>query len=94
MINKRWLALAGQLLSAAAEDFSNHGCNDWKWPADWTSDKRRELATAMVEANIGRPRHAFTASDVTEVESLCNGDYGPPDWWVMKFLGKQLQDVG
>ena len=93
MIPKEWLALAGELLESAASEFSSHGCNDWSWPKGWTTAQRIDLATAMVVQNTGRDVDEFTDGDRAEVTDLCRGDYGPPDWWVMSFLGTALKET-
>mgnify|MGYP000367218483 FL=1 len=85
-----WVGLAAAMLDTAADSFANHGCNDWQWPADWSRAKRRRLAVAMVADNVGRPPAQFTAADRAEVDDLCRGAHGPPDWWVMRFLAGRL----
>lgn len=52
---KKWMEVAGDLLDLASDTFSNHGCNDWVWPQDWTPEERRELVEAVVSENVGRP---------------------------------------
>jgi hypothetical protein len=32
---------AAVLLDLAADEFSNHGCNDWSFPDDWTATERQ-----------------------------------------------------
>ena len=86
-----WLTLAGELLGSAASQFSSHGCNDWAWPKNWTKAQRLELAIAMVAQNTGRNVGEFTESDREQIDAMCAGDYGPPDWWVMSFLGDVLK---
>lgn len=45
------LKLAGEMLALAADQFSNHGCNDWEWPETWTQDERDAFAKAYHEYN-------------------------------------------
>jgi hypothetical protein len=49
MLNKKWLKLASDLLGEASDEFSNHGCNDWKWPKDWSRNDRKEFMDRFVE---------------------------------------------
>lgn len=89
-MNPKWMAVAGALLQTAGERFSNHGGNDWRWPAGWDEDQRRALAEAMVCDNLGKTLDQLTDNDLEEVERHVAVDFGPPDWWVMKFLGRKL----
>jgi hypothetical protein len=91
-MNTKWQALAGELLEAASSQFSRHGCNDWKWPEDWTGAERFAFADAMVRDNVGKPTGRLTAEQREQVAGYTDGEYGPPDWWVMAFLGKRLAE--
>jgi hypothetical protein len=91
-MNGKWLVLAGELLETASGQFSNHGCNDWTWPADWTKAERVEFATAMVCDNVKRARDELTKEDREEIKHFATSEYGPPDWWVMAFLASRLQE--
>jgi hypothetical protein len=77
-MNEKWLKLAGDLLEKASEEFSNHGCNDWKFPGDWSLEEKRELVKAMHEENRSPGDYNANQLDM-------------PDWWVMSFLGKYLR---
>lgn len=90
-MNAKWLTIAASLLRRASEDFANHGCNDWEWPPTWTEEDRRELATAIVSANSGRSPKDFSAENHENVDCLMAGEFGPPDWLLMKFLAHQLE---
>ena len=90
MMIAKWAELAGELLDVASREFSNHGCNDWQWPPGWTTAQRRELVSAMVSDNTGRAAKDFTDEDKEEIKHMTKGAFGPPDWWVMLFLAKQL----
>ncbi len=89
-MNPKWLKLAGALLRRACQEFSNHGCNDWLWPDDFTPADRLALVTAMHEANLGKPVARFTALEREDMEADVRGAHGPADWWLMAFLGKEL----
>lgn len=93
-MNPKWNAVAGLLLDLAADTFSNHGCNDWKWPKLWTRDDRLKLVIAMVCENVRRTSDQLTPDDREEIESMVSGEFGPPDWWVMRFLARQLDGRG
>lgn len=43
--------LAATLLQLAGEHYSNHGCNDWDFPADWTMDEQRAFVREYHEYN-------------------------------------------
>jgi hypothetical protein len=90
MMNEKWQTLAGELLKAASSQFSSHGCNDWEWPDDWTHAERLALSEAMVRDNVRKPTGELTAGERQDAEEMAKGEYGPPDWWVMLFLGKRL----
>ncbi len=90
-MNPKWQRLAGELLETASGQFSNNGCNDWKWPEDWTQAERLAFTEAMVRDNVRKkPTGKLTPAELEEIASLAEGEYGPPDWWVMTFLGRQL----
>lgn len=79
-MNAKWMKLAGDLLDKAADEFTNHGCNDWWFPADWTIEDRRELVKAMYEQN-GNP------------EEYDPDQLNVADWWVMQFLASKLKEA-
>ena len=92
-MNHKWLKVAGELLTEAAEKFSNHGCNDWRWPESWNAEDRWAFAHAMVCDNEHiAPGVPLTERQKQEVDELAvDREFGPPDWWVMAFLGRQLE---
>lgn len=45
------LTLASKMLEDAAEVYSNHGCNDWSFPLDWTKKEREEFVRGYHEWN-------------------------------------------
>jgi hypothetical protein len=90
-VNKKWADLAADMLGLAADDFANHGCDDWKWPADWSAEDRRAFAAAMHEANNRKPEADFGAHEREDLEHDLKGEYGPPNWWVMRFLAARLR---
>ena len=79
-MNPKWLKLAGDLLELAADEFSNHGCNDWEWPDSWSAIERREFAKS-VWANCGTPEYY----DPKHLHL--------PDMVVMSFLADQLKKM-
>ena len=87
----KWQKLAGELLALASEEFGSHCCNDWKWPKDWTPEDREEFSRAIVADNVQAIRKEPSAEDERDAAELAAGNYGPSDWWVMVFLGKELQ---
>ena len=88
-MNPKWERLAGELLELAADEFGNHGCNDWRWPDYMTLEERLELSLAMEKHNVnGRE---LTANEKEDAETRAIGEYGAPDWWIMTFLGSKLR---
>ena len=77
-MNPKWLAVAAEMLELASDEFSNHGCNDWDFPDDWTIDERRELVRAIYQDN-GDPQNF-------DPDRLCAMDYQ-----VMRFLARRLK---
>ena len=50
-LTPKQLRVAADLLKRASDVFSNHGCNDWNYPEDWTLEDKRKLVQAMHEDN-------------------------------------------
>jgi hypothetical protein len=86
----KWRTMAKELLERAAEQFSNAGCNDMRWPNNWSEEERRLLAVAMVKDNTKRAEAEFNREDHETVDSMVNQEHGLTDWWVMLFLGDKL----
>ncbi len=94
-MNSAWLRLAGELLGLASDQFSNHGCNEWEWPADWSAVERRQLAEAIVRDNVRKTNgEKLNTEEAGQVKHMASGKHGPPDWWVMAFLAGQLNPKG
>lgn len=51
-MSKQLLLMAADLMRRAAEEFSNHGCNDYRLPP-LTDEERQELADLHNLANFG-----------------------------------------
>lgn len=75
----KWLKLAGDFLEKASDVVSNHGCNDWSWPENWSLEERQEIVKAMYEDN-GDPKNF----DPNKLDV--------PDWWIMSFLATKLKE--
>lgn len=86
------LRLAGHLLSMAAEEFGNHGCNDWDWPDWFPADEREAFVRAMEKANNPATDRADEIQE--SVDMYAGNDGGPPDFWVMGFLADELTRAG
>ena len=91
-MNEKWLKLAGELLEEASDTLSNNGCNDWKWPPDWSLMDRNELCVQMISDNTGRSPEEFNKVDLEELERMQKGTYGPPDWWIAAFLAGRMKN--
>lgn len=72
--------VAAALLSRAAEQFGNHGCNDWLWPDNLSQEERKALH-AMVRAYMGDPDYPNEPDDT----------YGPMDHIMMAALAEYYQ---
>ena len=79
------LRLAGLLLEMAADHFGDHCCNDWNWPGWVTMEERKRILHDMEMHNSG------DAEEAKETVEMCAED-GPPDWWIMAYLGTRLQE--
>jgi len=58
---KRLLILAADLLRLASNEFSNHGCNDFKTPSDMTDEDLQAIADLLDMSNF---------KDITTAEEL------------------------
>jgi hypothetical protein len=77
-VGPKEMALAAALLDEASESYSNHGCNDWEFPADWTRAEKVAFVRAWHEWN-GDP------------EEFDEKHLSLPDYAVMSFLADRLR---
>lgn len=77
-MNQKENALAAQMLEMASKSYSNHGCNDWDWPEDWSIKERQDFTKAYHEWN-GDP------------EEFDPKFLNLPDFAVMGFLAAKLK---
>ena len=77
------LRLVSMLLEMASQEFSNHGCNDFKWP-DWFPESERVILVR--DMAVENRSHAAEVEDM--VEDYSKSEYAPPDWWLMTYLSK------
>jgi hypothetical protein len=47
-MNKKWLALAAEMLEELSKRLSMHSCNDWEFPPDWNEQDKWEFFGALV----------------------------------------------
>lgn len=73
--------LAGALLELAAEEFSNHGCNDLALPND---DEHWALAQAVAVASGIEERDRFPRPPPDKMIIVY-------DWMVMRYLANRLR---
>ena len=74
-MNKKWQIMAGNMLVDMADVLSCRGCNDWKWPEQWTQDERRELATQMVIDNVRkRSVDELTDEEKADIDNFVKDD--------------------
>lgn len=76
---RRMLLLAAEFLEDLSERMGNAGCNDWRWPADFTPEQRKALSKACAEFN-GAPTEEY------------GNEFGPPDFVVVDYLARCLRD--
>lgn len=79
-MTKRELQLAATLLRMASDSFSNHGCNDFELPKEWTQQQCDDFNLAMQTWN-GDPENHYPGSRITS------------DWFVMDYLASQLDSL-
>lgn len=75
------LKLAVQFLRDYASELSNHGCNDWEWPADWTPEHRAQFWVDY---------HAFNGSPPEDLADNLKWGHAPLDWQVALLLAHKL----
>lgn len=71
------MRLAADLLDRAADQFSNHGCNDFKMPASLETEDLKTLATYMRLTGA-----EVDADDIREVAE---------DWLLMRAIARHLR---
>lgn len=91
-MNQKWIRLVASFLDEAADEFVLRGCSDWKWPKDWSSEERRAFALAIHEDNNGKALSEFTDHEKEDLDNDLKGEFGPPDWWVMRSLASWLRN--
>ena len=84
-MEKPYFELASEMMDAHADDLSNRGCNDWKWPKNWSAGLKREFARAFIRHNERRE------PDMAEVEAQVKD--GLPDFAVARVLSEMLLDL-
>lgn len=79
-MNEKQKALAARLLQLAADEFSNHGCNDLSDSTfkDWTQEEKQEFINDA---------DAWNGGDVELTPDTINQ---MPDWMAMEVLAYQL----
>ena len=50
-MNPEWKLLAADLLKEVGQEYSNHVCNDWEFPADWSLEDRQDFVKAYHDYN-------------------------------------------
>lgn len=82
-MNEKQLKMAAHLLDRAAEEFSNHGCNDFDLRQfGFTTEEMREM---VVEFNTwnGTPEEAKEVTDAQLPRAM-------PDWLAMIWLRRKI----
>lgn len=79
-VTKRELALAATLLKMASDKFSNHGCNDFDLPDNWTQAECDEFTLSMQTWN-GDPQNHEPGRRLTM------------DYFVMSYLSAKLKEA-
>lgn len=95
-MTKRLLILAADLLQLASNEFSNHGCNDYKTPPDMTDEDLQDIADLLDMSNfkdittreeLAKIREDWP-DDVTDVDSL---RAYMMDWMLMRAMEFMLR---
>jgi hypothetical protein len=82
MLKPYEIKLAATLLDMAADEFGNHGCNDFDLFKHLPPDEAAEFAVA---ANEGDDVYA-------SAYARQNPRYAVPDWQAMRYLAKRLRE--
>jgi hypothetical protein len=84
------MRLIGRLLDMAADEFSNHGCNDMLWPADFPAEERAELVRRMERDNDPN----VSPEEVEESVTMRSGRYSPGDHCLMRYFSGVMLRAG
>lgn len=86
---KQELAMAAYFLDLAADDYSNHGCNDldeeFKAAANLSDDEKIEFVRQMYEWS------GDLACRLLDGPIKATDFYSQPDWFIMRFLAGRLR---
>jgi len=77
-MNKKHAELAAEFLEKAAEEFSNHGCNDYILK---NTPENRELYEKMMKESCGETVTVKPSHEVIYAQ----------DWMLMSYLAKMLR---
>lgn len=64
-LTKAELALISQLLEMASDEFSNHGCNDFKLPA---TEENKALMSRMIETSFDECDQEEALQDIIDAK--------------------------
>ena len=73
----KYTGLIATFLRPASDEFANHGCNDWEFPAGWTTEEKIDFCRAYHHYN-GDP------------ENFDPNHLNIPDFAAMNFLAHML----
>jgi len=76
-MNHKELTLAAEFLEQHSDDLSDNGCNDWKYPDDWTEQEKIDFCREYYEWRRGE-------------EYFNRSDLSLPDFAVAEFLAHKL----
>jgi hypothetical protein len=80
-MNPTMLKLASELLKMAADEFSNHGCNDFE--LDDTPENRELIINMQTEGGWDDPKEV----------RVHDGKIFTTDWGLMRYLAKKLATI-
>lgn len=83
------MALAIEFLKDLADKYGNAGCNDWRWPKDWSSKQRHKWAWRYAN----HPDVAAGADAGYFAERLTASEFGPPDFMMVGLLIDVLNEM-
>ena len=85
------MRLIGRLLDMAANEFGNHGCNDFEWTADFPASEREALVRRMEHADNPDPARR---EEVEESVEMYTGESAPPERWLMRYFSGVMSRAG
>jgi hypothetical protein len=81
------LTAIAELLQKASDEFSNHGCNDYKL---LNTPENKIMLVEMIKANGDEES---MEEEIEEVMSCKNKNIYTYDWWLMSYLADRCKEA-